>query len=142
MINKTFGFIFLCSVLLLCNPTASLAGEGHLALIDQLPEKGLQDRDVELDMTLSAREWAKSWKWDYDVLYSYATDVNWTLIYHPLDSSVTGRKITGVIATQSDANGCMLHYAVFAQELNSEDFGSVRMISLLPRHHHISCDKL
>jgi hypothetical protein len=107
-----------------------------------LPEKGFEDSELELDLTVAARAWAKAWHWKQDVIYSYSVDTGWDVRRNPLNGEVVGRELTGVIVLRKSATQCRYHYARFSQKYINSRFTHTRMISLLPMQQEIDCDKI
>lgn len=125
---------------------ALISGVVTADMVDKLPEKGMQGSELELDLTVAARAWAKAWHWQQDVIYGYSVDTEWTVMRNPLSGEVIGRELMGIIVlrytTHPSKQQCRFHYVTFTQQYSNNRFDHTRMINLLPVQHEISCDKI
>ncbi|NVK37638.1 MAG: hypothetical protein HWE18_06925 [Gammaproteobacteria bacterium] len=109
---------------------------------NQLPKKGLSDAQLEKDTLIAAQDWAKRYKWQEKLEYTYLTSRDWSNLRHPLTGIQTGRRINGIITMKRNDGLCSYQQAVFEQAYNGSDYQKTVMVGVVPGQNKLDCGKL
>lgn len=109
---------------------------------ERLPQKGLNNEDLEQTALVAAKDWAGSYGWKEELKYVIITDRDWSIIRNNLTGIQTGRRIQGVIAMKHPDGLCRYQYATFDQAYNGTDYQNTVMSSVVGDNNKIACNQL
>lgn len=105
----------------------------------ELPPRGMRDKNLEGEISAAAKRWANAWGWKEQVSYAYFKANDWNIKHHPLTGLITGRFIGGVIVMERPDGLCSFHYATFGQDYNGSGYSNTHMVGLVPGQIQLEC---
>jgi len=109
---------------------------------NELPDKGMQDSDLEQSALIAAQDWAKSYQWKEQLQYVYITSRDWSILRHKITGIQTGRRIQGIITMKRDDGLCSYQQAIFEQAFNGTDYQTTIMTGVVPGQNKLDCGKI
>jgi hypothetical protein len=107
-----------------------------------LPDKGMDDGDLDQSALTAAQDWANRYKWAEQLQYVYITSRDWSILRHKITGIQTGRRIQGVITMKRDDGLCSYQQAIFEQAYNGTGYQTTVMAGVVPGQNKLDCRKI
>ena len=105
----------------------------------RLPSKGLQNKELEIQALVAAKNWANKYRWKETVTHAYFTGNDWSIYRNKLTGIQLGRRIGGVIVMKRLDGKCSFHHATFAQQFNGSSYQKVFTEGIVPGQNILEC---